>query len=287
MTRLMLLGVCALMAIAPARAGQPDPHAGHHMPAPADLPPLRPPPPEALTGPEHAADTIWNPAVMARKRQSEVINMHGGATTAKVEINRLEAQVRDGQDSYVWDTAASWGGDLNSVVFKAEGSGSFGGTVDSADFRLLWNHAITPWFDLRLGPRYDLRPKPDRAHIALGLNGTTPFWFDVETYVFLSDKGDVTGEIEALHDIRLTQKLILQPRTEIAISAQDIPELSTGSGLTAIEAGLRLRYAFIPEFAPYVGVEYQSLLGRTRDFARAAGDDTGGWSFLVGLRAWF
>ncbi len=264
-----------------------DVHAGHHMPAEANLPPLKPTPPEALSGPEHAADTVWSPSVMAQKRQSEVRHMHGGMTTTKVDISRLELQSRKGQDGYVWDGSATWGGDVNAILFKAEGDGGFGGAVDSADFRLLWSHAITPWFDLHIGPRYDLRPKPDRAYLALGLEGTAPFWLDVETYLFLSGKGDVTAEVEALHDIRLTQKLILQPRTEIGLSAQNVPELGLGAGLTAIEAGLRLRYEFVPEFAPYVGVEYGRLFGNTRDFARITGEDAGGWSLVLGLKAWF
>ena len=264
-----------------------DPHAGHHMPAAADLPPLGAPPPEALTGPEHAADTVWNPELMAQKRQSEVIQAHGDITTTQVEISRLEVQSRSGQDSYVWDGSIRWGGDFDALVFKAEGGGGFGGAVESADFRLLWSHAIGPWFDVRTGVRYDLRPKPQRAHLVLGLDGTTPFWIDLETNLFLSDKGDLTGELEATHDMRLTNRLILQPRTEISFSVQDVPELGLGSGLSAIEAGARLRYEFVPEFAPYVGVEYARLFGDTRRFGRASGEDLGGWAFVFGVRTWF
>ena len=66
-----------------------------------------------------------------------------------------------------------------------------------------------------------------------------------------------------------------------------MPELGIGAGLSSVEAGLRLRYEFIPEFAPYVGVEYERKLGDTADFVRAAGEDVGGWALLIGIRGWF
>src|SRR3546814_4240692 len=88
-------------------------------------------------------------------------------------------------------------------------------------------------------------------------------------------------------DLRITQRLILQPRAELSFAAQDIPERRTGEGITAVETGLRLRYEFAREFAPYIGVGYETKLGGTADFARAAGEDTSRFSLLPGLRVWF
>ena len=315
MNRSILLAACALAAIAaPAAAQQTDPHAGHqmdhsqhgghapapaadphaghHMPPAADLPPVAPPPPEALTGPEHAADTVWNPDVMARVRQTELIDMHGRFRGSMVMVDRLEYQARDGHDGYVWDANAWFGGDYDKLWLKTEGHGAFGERLESAEVQALWSRAIGPWFDVQAGVRYDIRPKPrhsdsGRAHAVLGVQGLAPYWFEVDAALFLSDKGDLTARLEAEHDMRLTNRLILQPRAEIELAAQDVPEIGVGSGLSAAEAGLRLRYEFVPEFAPYAGVEYSRLFGNTRDFARAAGEDAGGWTVVFGLRAWF
>ena len=71
------------------------------------------------------------------------------------------------------------------------------------------------------------------------------------------------------------------------IQAQDVPEFRLGSGLSSGELGLRLRYQIVPEFAPYVGVAYERTFGDTARLRRAAGEDRGNWSFLLGLRAWF
>jgi copper resistance protein B len=119
------------------------------------------------------------------------------------------------------------------------------------------------------------------------VQGLAPYWFEVDAAAFLSTKGDLTARVEAEYDQRITQRLILQPRVEFDLAAQDVPELGIGSGLSTAELGARLRYEFKPQFAPYVGVEYERAFGDTADFRRAEGEDVGGWSFLIGLRAWF
>jgi copper resistance protein B len=74
---------------------------------------------------------------------------------------------------------------------------------------------------------------------------------------------------------------------EANFSAQDVPETGTGSGLTDLEAGLRLRYEGRREFAPYIGVSWERRFGDTARFTRARGDSTGGFSFVAGVRTWF
>ena len=87
--------------------------------------------------------------------------------------------------------------------------------------------------------------------------------------------------------VRITQKLILQPRAELDFSLQDIPELGIGAGLSQAALGLRLRYQISPLFAPYAGVEYERAFGDTRRFQRAEGEVPSSWNFVVGLRTWF
>ena len=103
----------------------------------------------------------------------------------------------------------------------------------------------------------------------------------------MSNKGEVTARAEAEYDLRITQKLILQPRAEVDLSLQDVPELAIGSGLTNASLGLRLRYQFSPLVAPYIGIEYERAFGDTRRFLRAEGEDPGGFNLLAGIRFWF
>ena len=257
-------------------------HSQHAMPpAPA---PATPPPPRASEGPRHAADAIWGEAAMAPAR-AQMARENGGMTTTVVRINRLEAAFGNGE-GYAWEAEAVYGGAINRLALLTEGEGAFGGAVEDAEIEALWAHAIGPWFDLRAGVRLDLEPAT-RSHLALGVQGLAPYMIHVDASAYLSDRGDLTARIEADHDMRITQSLILQPRVELELAAQDVPERALGAGLASIEAGLRLRYEITRQFAPYVGVQWEQALGKTRRIARASGEDASAVVALVGVRAWF
>lgn len=51
-----------------------------------------------------------------------------------------------------------------------------------------------------------------------------------------------------------------------------------------IKLDLRLRYEIKHEFAPDIGVRYQSLVGETANIAEADGEDTEQLFLLAGLR---
>jgi copper resistance protein B len=272
-----------------------DPHAGHNMPAAdphaghgpaAPAPPVAPPPVAASSGPAHAADAVHGAEAMAEARQAMRAE-HGATRTGKVLIDRFEYRATKGGDGFAWDAQAWYGGDIDKFWVKSDGEGAFGEALEHGEVQALWSRAIDPWFDLQLGLRQDFGHGPGRTHFAVGVQGLAPYWFELAAAAFVSTKGDVTARIEAEYDLRITQKLILQPAAEVELSLQDVPELRIGSGLSSAEAGLRLRYEFTPQFAPYIGVEYERGFGRTARFRRAEGERAGGWSLLAGLRAWF
>ena len=68
---------------------------------------------------------------------------------------------------------------------------------------------------------------------------------------------------------------------------EDDEAVGLGSGLADTEIGLRLRYEIRREFAPYVGLNWWAKHGDTRDFARAAGEETSDLELVAGLRVWF
>lgn len=245
------------------------------------IPHLTPPP--APT--DHAADAFYDPTKMAAAR-AVLREEHGGARYSMVMANLAEYQARSGGDGYRWEGEAFYGGDINRFVLKSEGEGAFRGGVDAAEVQALYSRAISRYFDLQVGTRQDFGPK-NRTYLTLGTEGLLPYWFDVQGAVFVSTKGEVLGRVEGTYDLRLTQRLVLQPRGELNFAAQDSRETQTGGGLSNAELGLRLRYEIRREFAPYIGVSYDRRFGRTADYARAAGDDVRTTSFLAGVRAWF
>lgn len=270
-----------------ARPQSGDPHAGHMMPATDAAPPVAPPPPEAFQGPEQAAETVFDPQLFRRKRQEELIDEHGGFETWMFLADQLEYRIQGGRDGYNWDIQGWYGGDYNKLWLKSEGEGEFGNKPEQLELQALYSRAIDPWWNFQAGIRHDFRPDPERTHLVVGIQGLAPYWFEVDGSLFLSDKGDLTARLEAEYDQRITNRLTLQPAIEFTLSAQDVPEIGIGSGLSSIEAGLRLRYELVPEFAPYVGVEYGRAFGDTADLRRAGGEESGGWAFLTGIRLWF
>lgn len=257
-----------------------DPHAGHHAePAPAQAP--APPAPGG-----HAADAVFDPAEMARAR-ALLVKENGGFTGSMILLDRLEVAPRSGRDRYGWEAEAWFGGDIDRLLLKSQGEGSFREKPEHAEVQALYSRAVTPFWNVHAGLRHDIRPRPSRTHAVLGVEGIAPYWLHVTGQFFLSDTGDIQARLEASYDERLTQRLILQPRAEAEFSAQDIPVLGTGAGVPSIELGLRLRYEVKREFAPYVGVEWAKLTGKTARYAMHAGDDPDRINIVAGIRAWF
>lgn len=265
-----------------------DPHAGHAMPATeVPAPPVAPPPPEAFSGPAHAADTVHDGQVMSAAREA-LRAEHGDGTRSRFSIDMLEWRSGGDRGGYAWDDVQFWyGGDYNRLWIKSQGEGSVGDSPEDAEVQVLFSRAIAPFFDVQGGVRQDVGTRSDRTHVVLGLQGLVPYMFEVDAALFLSAEGEVTARLEAEHDVRITRQLFLQPRVEANLSLQDMPDVGLGSGVTSAEAGLRLRYEIVQEFAPYVGVHYERAFGGTRDIPRAAGESSGGWSFVAGVRAWF
>lgn len=201
--------------------------------------------------------------------------------------DRLEGRFADEVDTYVWDLQGWYGGDYNRLWVKTEGEGEQGTSPESAELQLLFSRRFSPFWDWQLGVRHDFDPNPERSHLVLGLQGVVPYEFEWDSALYVSDEGDITARIEAEYDVRITQRLVVQPRLEINASASDVPELSIGSGLNSTELGVRLRFEFKREFAPYLGVSWEQRYGDTADFARVEGEPTSVTAVVLGIRAWF
>lgn len=210
-----------------------------------------------------------------------------------LQIDRLEYQeATDESAVFLWDTQGWVGGDYNRLWVKFEGEDSVSGeSGGEAEVQALYSRFIAPFWDLQVGARFDQEygpgPDPSRAFGVIGVQGLAPYWFEVETALYVSEDGDVSADLEAEYELLFTQRLVLQPRFKTNIAAQKVEEFGIGSGFTDVELGLRLRYEIKREFAPYVGVSWKSKLGNTADIARAEGEDVDDFAVVAGLRVWF
>jgi copper resistance protein B len=244
-------------------APAPDPHAGHDMGKLA----AEAKPPAIPT--DHAAERFYSREAMAAAR-AQLMKEHGGGTAWTVRADTLEYRARKGDDAQAFEGEAWWGDDASKWVVKARGE--HGDRWEKAEAEVLKAWPVGPYFDLQAGLRYDLAPK-GRSYAAVGFEGLAPYWFELQGAAYLSDRGDVSARGEASYDLRLTQKLILQPRLE-----GDLAEAGAGR----LEGGFRLRYEITREFAPYVGLVRERTFGPMTPLGGRAGST----AVVIGIRAW-
>ena len=242
--------------------------------------------------PQPHHDDAWNqadavyPEEEMEAARAQARHEMGGMATGFVMADRFEFQSGD-EDRGTWDLQGWWGTDRHRFWWKSEGEYSFDESeFEEAEVQALWSRPVSAFWDAQLGVRYDIEPD-GLAHAVAGVQGLAPYWFEVDAAAFLSQDGDLTASAEVEYELLLTQRLILQPRLEVSLSAQDVPERELGSGLADTALGLRLRYEIVRELAPYVGVEWQRLWGDTADLAAAAGRDDNDTVWIVGVRAWY
>jgi copper resistance protein B len=181
----------------------------------------------------------------------------------------------------------SWfGADIDRLWIRAEVE-SGDGRLESGSLHALWGHSVSRWWDVVAGVRQDVRPGDPQTWAAVGIQGLAPYWFEVEATAYVGADARTRLNLEAEYDLLLTNRLVLQPVIEADIYGKSDPARGIGAGLSAIEGGLRLRYEFRREFAPYVGVTWQRSYFGTADRARAAGEEVGSTRLAIGLRTWF
>lgn len=299
-----------LAAAAPAMA-QDHSMPGMHMPTAAPTAAASPPAPDALATPQSeageeprgtdqppgsaeappvahdiAAARYFGADAMARAHDA-MMEGHGGGTYSQVRFDLAEVQVRQGREGYRWEGLAWIGGDVDRFALRSEGEGHFGSGLEHAEVQALYRRALDAWWNLEAGVRQDQQPGPRRTHAAVAIEGLARYMWDVRAQAYLSTKGELTGRIEATVDQRLTNRLILRPRVELAWSAQDMPDLHTGPGVTDVGLGLRLHALIRPELMPYLGWSWTRRIGRTGRYATAAGEARGEGAAVIGLATWF
>lgn len=219
---------------------------------------------------------------------SPVDAAEGEPLLSQVLIDRLEYQTNEGNEVITLDAQGWYGGDAERVWVKAEGSYLLEtDKTEEAELQVLYSLAIARFWDVQAGVRQDFRPRPTRTYGVFGVQGLAPQWFEVDAAAFVSDEGDISARVSAEYDLFVTQRLILQPRGDLNFAIQDVEELGVGSGLNSVQLGLRLRYEIRREFAPYIGVSWTRLVGDTKDFARADGENVEPLSLVTGVRIWF
>jgi len=234
-----------------------------------------------------AADENAAEPTMVMPMASDMLrSMHGDTLNYLVLGERFE-WLPD-QAVQQWSAQGWYGSDLKKLWVKTEGHyDTDADSLEKAELQLLYSRAVAPYWDLQAGLRADSGHGPSRTYAAVGLQGLAPYWFEVNMAAFLSDQGKVSARLEAEYELRLTQRLILQPRAELNYSASSDFTVDLGQGFNEVVAGLRLRYEVRREFAPYLGVEWGRAYGETATLLERQGLDVHETSWVAGLRFWY
>ncbi|WP_369600354.1 copper resistance protein B [Hahella sp. SMD15-11] len=201
-------------------------------------------------------------------------------------FGRLERVYLDDGNMTAYEARASYGNTYDRLVLEAEGEVAEG-RLEEAQTELLWGHAMATYWDTRLGVRQDSGTEPDRTWLAFGVQGLAPYWFEVDATAYVGRSGRTALSLSGEYELLLTQRLVLQPRVEVNLYGKRDEARGLGSGVSDALAGLRLRYEFSRQFAPYIGVEWAGKFGQTADMARDEGQRTRETGYVAGVRLWF
>ena len=202
-----------------------------------------------------------------------------------IRLDELEAQDAD-EEILKWDLDAWFGRELDRLWLRGQGEHA-GGATETAEIELLWGRSFAPWWAFVAGAREDLEPNPERTWAAIGIQGLSPYRFDIEATAYVGEGGRTAARVEARCEVLFTNRLILQPLISLDWYGQEDAARGIGSGLASGEIGLRLRYEIRREVAPYIGLVRDTKFGSTADFARAAGTDADDTRLVAGIRLWF
>ena len=200
-------------------------------------------------------------------------------------IENLEG-VTGNRNGGAWDAQGWYGADFNKLWVKSEGQ-RFGNRTTDSKIEALWAHAILPFWDTQVGLRYDFSGGPSREWLAFGVQGISPYWFDIEATGYVSDAGRTAARLKAEYDLYLTQRLVLKPEIELKAYGKADPERQIGAGLSDGQVELRLRYEFTRSFAPYVGFVWDRKFGATATDVRRGGESAIDHRLVGGLQFFF
>lgn len=212
--------------------------------------------------------------------------VHDNSIKSFVLLDRLETWNADPGTGHAWEGQAWIGTDLDRLWLRSEGE-RIDSRTENADLEVLYGRSVARWWDVVAGIRHDFKPGSSQDFAAIGVIGLAPYKFEVEATAYIGESGQTAARLGIEYETLLTNRLILQPLVEANFHGKDDEHRGIGSGLSTVEAGLRLRYEFTRQFAPYIGIVHERAFGGTADFRRDEGEDIEDTRLVLGLRVWF
>lgn len=199
------------------------------------------------------------------------------------EIDLLEFHLGRGSNHFVLDSTIAADAGQDQFVLKLAGGSETRTAFDDVEVQALYSHRLSESVTVMGGVRRDFREGSDLTHGSVAFEAKLTDWLEAEHYLFLSQRGNLTGSGQVLASWNLTPRLVFEPRVSAGWSAQEVPGEALAVGLTDLDASIRLRRAVGQKLNVYVGVIHERLLGGTRNIARGTGEPTNVTRAVVGL----
>ncbi|WP_158601679.1 copper resistance protein B [Solilutibacter pythonis] len=279
-------------ALAAVSLPSPAQHSGHApVPrAPQSMPTTRA---EVPKSPDKKPLPDFIPAVTRKEIDDAFPNLDGMDMSShmredpwltSVRFDRLERGLqRDAAAS--WEIHAWTGKSRDRLWLRSHGERQAHGVHGNVE--LMWGHATGPWWDRMIGLRRDFAGGERRDWVGLGVHGHASYKFDVDATAYLGNEGRASFEGKIGYEALLTNRLILQPELGLSIHTKDDARMRIGRRLSNMHGGLRLRYEFTRELAPYFGWRWSRTYGRTAELRREHGEPVTERGWVVGIRFWF
>lgn len=191
-------------------------------------------------------------------------------------------EITTGDDNpFNWDVDFMIGKDLNKFYLYSEGT-YVNSEISESENSIVYSRAITSLWDFQSGLAYDTVPNENNLWLTFGFQGLAPYFFESRVNFLIDDDGNIGLRADLDYDLLLTQKLILTPSLATSLYTKNNEKMEIGSGLSSTSLSLMLRYEFVREFAPYIGVQWDKTYGNTKEY-----EDIDNTEIVVGIRFWF
>ena len=191
------------------------------------------------------------------------------------------------EDQINFEAMGWYGTDSNRIRLRTEGSAQTKDDkeIDSLSSLAYWKPLSIFW-NGEAGVAYDT--ENDNAAVMAGIVGTAPYFIETDARAYLYTDGQLRLDLGAEYEWRLDQHWVVIPEVGLTAFSKDDHDNGITKGFNEMETEVRLTYeTFSRQLAPYVGVSYETALGKARGQRRQEDESVDSSSLTVGVKFWF
>ncbi|MDN3446081.1 copper resistance protein B [Psychrobacter sp. APC 3281] len=191
------------------------------------------------------------------------------------------------EDQINFEATGWYGTDSNRLRLRTEGSAQTKDDkeIDSLSSLAYWKPLSIFW-NGEAGVAYDT--ENDNAAVMAGIVGTAPYFIETDARAYLYTDGQLRLDLGAEYEWRLDQHWVVIPEVGLTAFSKDDHDNGITKGFNEMETEVRLTYeTFSRQLAPYVGVSYETALGKARGQRRQENESVDSSSLTAGVKFWF